>query len=84
MHEIYKHEGEFDEPTFNSDDEADSRPQPFDPPSDLETPVPSDSEDYKHEGNGIPCRHYNREGCKLGKQCNFKHAPDNRSVRDDL
>ncbi|KAI0345588.1 hypothetical protein BDW22DRAFT_1426260 [Trametopsis cervina] len=52
--------------------------------SDGETIVMSDSSDYEHGGNEIPCRHYNHQGCKRGKDCLYKHAPDNRSVRDTL
>ncbi|KAJ3832629.1 hypothetical protein F5878DRAFT_449778 [Lentinula raphanica] len=50
---------------------------------------PSDSEDYEHQGRKdrqvkSPCRNYNHEGCQLGKGCRYKHAPDGRSVRDEL
>lgn len=44
----------------------------------------SDSSDCNHRGNGIPCRFYNHEGCTRGNQCMFSHAPDEKSVRDDL
>jgi hypothetical protein len=44
----------------------------------------SDSSDYGHEGNGIPCRFYNHDGCKKGNNCPFSHAPDEKSVRDEL
>jgi hypothetical protein len=44
----------------------------------------SDSSDWNHEGNGIPCRFYNHEGCKRGNDCRFSHAPDHKSVRDRL
>lgn len=44
----------------------------------------SDSSDYKHEGNGIPCWYNNHDGCKHGSKCHFKHAPDIKSVRDEL
>ena len=59
-------------------------PRPEEPSSPLNTPVPSDSEDYAHLGNGIPCRDYNGEGCDLGAKCEFKHAADNKSLRDDV
>ncbi|TFK34378.1 hypothetical protein BDQ12DRAFT_636513 [Crucibulum laeve] len=44
----------------------------------------SDSSDCEHTGNGVPCRFYNHDGCKRGKECEFMHAPDEKSVRDDL
>ncbi|OCH91987.1 hypothetical protein OBBRIDRAFT_833801 [Obba rivulosa] len=44
----------------------------------------SDSEDYKHIGNGIPCRFYNHYGCKKGSRCPYRHAPDPKSFRDEL
>lgn len=44
----------------------------------------SDSSDWNHEGNGIPCRFYNHDGCKHGNDCRFSHAPNHRSVRDRL
>lgn len=30
------------------------------------------------------CRFYNHLGCRRGKKCLFSHAPDTRSIRDDL
>lgn len=52
----------------------------------LDIEYESDTEDFTHEGNGTPCRFYNRarEGCKNGARCRFRHAPDIRSVRDEL
>ena len=44
----------------------------------------SDSSDWSHEGNGIPCRFYNHDGCLRGTDCRFSHAPDHKSVRDRL
>lgn len=44
----------------------------------------SHTSDYEHEGNGIPCHGYNHEGCERGKACEFSHAPDRQSLRDDL
>jgi hypothetical protein len=44
----------------------------------------SDSSDWNHEGNGIPCRLYNHDGCTRGNDCRFSHAPDLKSVRDQL
>ncbi|KAF8268653.1 hypothetical protein EI94DRAFT_1727155 [Lactarius quietus] len=50
----------------------------------LELESVSDSSDWNHEGNGIPCRFYNHEGCMRGTECRFSHAPDHKSVRDHL
>ncbi|OSD02333.1 hypothetical protein PYCCODRAFT_1390492 [Trametes coccinea BRFM310] len=44
----------------------------------------SDSEDFRHTGNNVPCKHYNHNGCTRGTQCRFSHAPDEKSVRDEL
>ncbi len=46
----------------------------------------SDSEDFAHPGTGIACRYYNTSdtGCRNGKTCRFRHAPDSKSVRDEL
>ena len=44
----------------------------------------SDSSDYIHQGNGISCRFYNHDGCNKGTNCPFSHAPDEKSVRDEL
>lgn len=44
----------------------------------------SDSSDFEHQGNGIPCRFYNHNGCNRGTACSFSHAPDSKSVRDNL
>ncbi|KAH9983249.1 hypothetical protein BJV74DRAFT_851408 [Russula compacta] len=44
----------------------------------------SDSSDWNHDGNGIPCRFYNRDGCKHGTACKYSHSPDHKSVRDRL
>lgn len=44
----------------------------------------SDSSDYGHQGNGIPCRFYNHDGCNKGTRCSFSHAPDEKSIRDEL
>ncbi|EIW52990.1 TPR-like protein, partial [Trametes versicolor FP-101664 SS1] len=61
-----------------SDDEDDLPGDVFDPVEE------SDSEDYTHKGNGTPCRFYNRHGCTQGARCRFSHAPDQKSVRDEL
>lgn len=52
----------------------------------LEIEEESDSEDYTHLGNGTPCKFYNTgfQGCRHGVRCHFMHAPDSRSVRDEL
>ncbi|KAG6841163.1 hypothetical protein C0991_001291 [Blastosporella zonata] len=50
----------------------------------LELAEPSDSSDCNHVGNGVPCRFYNHDGCARGAECDFSHAPDEKSVRDDL
>ncbi|KAK0227915.1 hypothetical protein IW262DRAFT_1347813 [Armillaria fumosa] len=44
----------------------------------------SDSSDCRHVGNGVACRFYNHGGCNRGENCAFSHAPDDKSVRDDL
>ena len=44
----------------------------------------SESSDYEHQGNGISCRFYNHDGCSKGVRCAFSHAPDDKSVRDEL
>lgn len=44
----------------------------------------SDSSEYGHEGNHTPCRYLNHDGCKHGAKCRFRHAPDEKSVRDQL
>ncbi|KAF8889422.1 hypothetical protein CPB84DRAFT_1785534 [Gymnopilus junonius] len=44
----------------------------------------SDSSDCNHVGNGIQCRFYNHDGCARGSNCIFSHAPDEKSVRDEL
>ena len=49
-----------------------------------DTETTSDSSEYEHEGNGTPCRYLNHGGCRHGAHCRWKHAPDERSVRDQL
>ncbi|KAF5378169.1 hypothetical protein D9615_007587 [Tricholomella constricta] len=44
----------------------------------------SDSSDCNHVGNGVPCRFYNHDGCARGADCEYSHAPDEKSVRNDL
>ena len=81
--EIFEVGGHLQDPTEVVEGEE-WDPRPEDTPEYPETPVPSDTEEYTHFGNGIPCRYYNHEGCNQGERCKFKHAADNRSVRDDL
>jgi hypothetical protein len=50
----------------------------------LEVASVSDSSDCYHVGNGVPCWFYNRTGCTRGAECTYSHAPDEKSVRDDL
>ncbi|PPQ64038.1 hypothetical protein CVT24_008851 [Panaeolus cyanescens] len=56
-------------------------PLDYDP---LEIASVSDSSDCNHVGNGVPCRFYNHDGCSRGTLCTFSHAPDEKSVRDEL
>lgn len=44
----------------------------------------SESSEYEHEGNGTACRYLNHGGCRHGSECLWKHAPDEKSVRDQL
>lgn len=50
----------------------------------LEVASVSESSDCYHVGNGVPCYFYNRTGCTRGASCTYSHAPDEKSVRDDL
>ena len=52
--------------------------------SDRDTPFESDSSDFHQQGFGIPCRYYIHAGCARGRECKYKHTPDNRSVRNYL
>jgi hypothetical protein len=63
-------------------DSSDETPHLDDTKVELESV--SDSSDWNHEGNGIPCRFYNHDGCLRGTGCRFSHAPDHKSVRDRL
>ncbi|KAH9483570.1 putative mitochondrial import receptor subunit tom70 [Psilocybe cubensis] len=49
-----------------------------------ETYEESDTEDCEHKGNLTPCRFYNHAGCARGSQCQYSHAPDDNSIRDNL
>ncbi|RPD52548.1 hypothetical protein L226DRAFT_617795 [Lentinus tigrinus ALCF2SS1-7] len=42
------------------------------------------SDTDEHTGNFVPCKFYNHGGCRKGDTCRFMHAPDLRSVRDEL
>lgn len=44
----------------------------------------SETEDCKHTGNFTTCRFYNHSGCSKGAGCPFSHAPDAKSVRDEV
>ena len=45
----------------------------------------SDTPDCRHKGiNKVPCRFYNHGGCNKGTACKYSHAPDEKSVRDEL
>lgn len=50
----------------------------------LEVDSGSDTSDANHTGNAVPCLFYNHQGCARGTSCKFSHAPDEKSVRDDL
>lgn len=56
---------------------------PFDG-EEWDPPLDSDTEDARHEGNGTPCRFYNHDGCRKGTFCDYSHAPDDDSVRNEL
>ncbi|KAG5639186.1 hypothetical protein H0H81_006090 [Sphagnurus paluster] len=49
-----------------------------------ESEVDSDSSDCRHIGNSFPCRFYNHEGCSRKDQCRYSHAPDHKSIRDNV
>ncbi|KAI0641698.1 hypothetical protein C8Q79DRAFT_1014122 [Trametes meyenii] len=63
----------------NADYPADEEPEDV-----VELEDESDSEDFKHKGNNTPCKYYNHDGCRHGARCHFRHAPDRKSVRDEL
>ena len=44
----------------------------------------SDSDEREHEGDGVACYGWDHDGCRGGGACPQKHAPDERSVRDQL
>ncbi|EIW74040.1 TPR-like protein [Coniophora puteana RWD-64-598 SS2] len=62
----------------------DDMPQ-YDPTGSMfESESESGSSDAEHEGNSIPCRFYNHDGCKRGHACAYSHKNDDLSVRDGL
>ncbi|KAG8908167.1 hypothetical protein FRB99_008710 [Tulasnella sp. 403] len=81
-------DSDFDEELFDEDDEDDEDVSLLDLPlvdddaSSCHTG--SHTSDYEHQGNEIPCKAYNHDGCPRGRACDFSHAPDEQSVRDDL
>lgn len=64
------------------EDEAERRGRADDAMLDIEDEA--DLEDCLTLGNGTPCKFYNHGGCRHGQQCRFMHAPDSKSVRDEL
>ncbi|EJD52365.1 TPR-like protein [Auricularia subglabra TFB-10046 SS5] len=50
----------------------------------LDDDAASDTSDYNHEANGIPCRHYNQSRCSRGELCNYSHGPTKWAIRDQL
>ena len=52
----------------------------------IEVEDESDSGDFEHPGTGIACKFHNTSdtGCFYGEMCRFRHAPDSKSVRDEL
>ncbi|KAH8976948.1 hypothetical protein EDB92DRAFT_1898219 [Lactarius akahatsu] len=76
---LMRERNEEDEPIESED----CRPR-FNVDSKVELESVSDSSDFNHEGNGVPCRSYNHDGCKQGLECRFSHTPDYKSVRDRL
>jgi hypothetical protein len=44
----------------------------------------SDSSDWNHKGNGIPCKFYDHDGCTRVTECRFLHTLDHKSKRDHL
>ncbi|KAK0492006.1 hypothetical protein EDD18DRAFT_1465724 [Armillaria luteobubalina] len=77
---------EKDDPQYLSNNDSDDCSD-FDPPLDYpprNIQTDSDSSDFEHDGNGKPCRAYNREGCSQGSKCALKHSPDEDTTRDQL
>ena len=44
----------------------------------------SDSSDWKHGGNGLPCPYHNHDGHTRDVKCEFSHRPDHKHVRDRM
>ncbi|TFY79529.1 hypothetical protein EWM64_g4488 [Hericium alpestre] len=63
-----------DAPDYELDDvgSEDEYPDLDEPKVEIESA--SDSSDWNHEGNGIPCRYYNHNGCSKERDCmDFQH-----------
>ncbi|KAJ3561085.1 hypothetical protein NP233_g10412 [Leucocoprinus birnbaumii] len=56
---------------------------PFDG-EEWDPPIDSDSEEARHTTNGKACKFHNHGGCSKRARCGYSHAPDNKSVRDEL
>lgn len=69
---------------FDDDDSTDYNWPDFDEDTGNSSSDESDSSDCNHFGNGVSCRFYNHDGCTKGTDCRFSHAPDEKSVRDNL
>ncbi|KAI0069652.1 TPR-like protein [Panus rudis PR-1116 ss-1] len=74
--------GHYNGPDRDGDDADQGYPLPSE--EGYETPYLSDSYEFQHRGNDVPCRFYNHDGCYMGVHCRFSHAPDDRSIRDKL
>ncbi|KAL0961190.1 hypothetical protein HGRIS_006159 [Hohenbuehelia grisea] len=68
---------------FEGNTESDDDAPHFDAQEE-ELEVLSDSSDCNHQGNGIPYKFYNHDGCKKNDSCEYSHAPDLNSIRDKL
>lgn len=83
------HRAGYGDPDCSSDDESESElipvvSLPALDESDRDMPFESDTSDFHQQGFGVPCRYYNHGGCARGRECRYKHAPDDRSVRNNL
>ncbi|KAJ3881077.1 hypothetical protein F5051DRAFT_136590 [Lentinula edodes] len=69
----YAHPSQIAEYSAPSISPSSNEARPANPPkASLDEPLPTN------------CRFYNHLGCRRGKKCLFSHAPDSRSIRDDL
>ena len=41
------------------------------PSPELELQSESESSNWEHDGNGVPCKSFNRDGCTRGVECSF-------------